>query len=344
MSPQALAYLSREAITKKNYYKRQDTAEIFSTDPEEIERFENEYLAFLYLRPKINDLGRINEHFILINQKLDYNGLLVCNCETIEQRNQRIRHKYGRAAFLFYPIDFCYKRIAPKIKWLQKIYSALSHSRNRVLSRAEVAGRLCYCGFEIVKLENVDNRLHLIAKKIKPPGNGPESSSGFFYQKPCSGKDGKTFYVYKFRTMHPYAEYMRDYVLKTNGYQLSGDGVGKIDHDFRVSRWGRWMRKYWIDELPQIINILKGDLKLVGVRPVSKSFLREYPEELLKERMKHKNGLLPPSTAHIHKSIAEVIESEKIYLTAYKKHPILTDIKYFFWIVYNIVTCKMRSG
>ena len=71
--------------------------------------------------------------------------------------------------------------------------------------------------------------------------------------------------------------------------------------------------------------------------------MMEYPDDFLKERMKHKMGLLPPYAAHIHKSVEEYIESEKKYLASYKRHPLLTDIKYFFWITYNILTNKIRS-
>jgi lipopolysaccharide/colanic/teichoic acid biosynthesis glycosyltransferase len=132
-------------------------------------------------------------------------------------------------------------------------------------------------------------------------------------------------------------------VLERNGYAQSGDGIGKIDDDFRVTSWGRFLRKYWLDELPQIWNIFTRDLKIVGIRPLSKSFLAEYPRDFLEQRLHFKMGLLPPYAAHIHKSVAEYIESEQKYLASYEKHPIWTDFKYFFWIVFNILTDKIRS-
>ena len=69
------------------------------------------------------------------------------------------------------------------------------------------------------------------------------------------GKKGKIIGVYKFRTMHPYSEFIHDYIIKTNGYNAKG----KIKDDFRTSRWGKIMRKYWIDEIPQLYNVLKGE-------------------------------------------------------------------------------------
>ena len=78
------------------------------------------------------------------------------------------------------------------------------------------------------------------------------------------GKNGKSIQVFKFRTMHPYAEYIQDYIYKIHDLQKGG----KFKNDFRVTTWGRIMRKLWIDELPMLINLVRGQLKFVGVRPL----------------------------------------------------------------------------
>ena len=317
--------------------------EVFSTDPEEIDRYEDGAHDLFYIRQKINDLRRINKYFILINEKLAENGICVCQGETIQQRNRRYWEKFGCWVFLFYPIDFLYKRVFPKIPHLRRIYFAMSNGKNRVLSKAEMLGRLYSCGFELLQLEEVDNRLHMILKKVGPPIVSDNPSYGPLFKMKKIGKDGKPVYAYKVRTMHPYAEYLRDFVVDNNGYATSGDGVGKVKDDFRVTKWGKFMRKTWLDELPQLWNILRGDLKLVGVRPVSSSFLQQYPDDFREERLKYKPGLFPPYAAHIHKSIEEYIESERVYLEAYKKHPVWTDVRYFCWIVYNILGKKIRS-
>jgi len=335
--------LSFQAVKKSYKTVAAKSHEIFSTDIEELEKIQDGSAGLIYLKPKINDLRYINKHLIRINDKLQKHGLLVCHGETIEQRHKRIRRKYGKFALLFFPIDFFYKRIAPKIKGLRKIYFYISQGRNRVLSTAEILGRLHYCGFHLVKMEEIDNVLHLIVKKTHSPSRDKDPSYGPIYKKKSIGKGGKTIYIYKFRTMHPYSEYLRDFIVRQNGYAKSGDGIGKIDRDFRVTGWGHFMRKYWLDELPQFINVLKGELKLVGIRPLSSSFLSEYPKDFLKERLNYKMGLLPPYAAHIHKSIKEYIDSERKYLASYKNHPLWTDIKYFFWILFNIATNKIRS-
>ena len=92
------------------------------------------------------------------------------------------------------------------------------------------------------------------------------------------GKNGKTIFIYKFRTMHPYSEYLQTFLIKRNGY--SDKGNGKIKDDFRIASWGYIFRQFFLDELPQFINLLKGDLNLVGVRPISYARLIEFPEDV----------------------------------------------------------------
>ena len=71
-------------------------------------------------------------------------------------------------------------------------------------------------------------------------------------------------------------------MLSKHGFGTSG----KIKDDFRMTRWAKIFRKYWLDELPMLINLIKGDVKLVGVRPLSKHYLSLYSEELIQKRFK----------------------------------------------------------
>ena len=86
------------------------------------------------------------------------------------------------------------------------------------------------------------------------------------------GKNGKRFYMYKFRSMVCNAEDLKLLLLNQN--ELTGP-VFKIKLDPRVTKVGRFIRKTSIDELPQLLNVLKGDMSLVGPRP-------PLPEEVLK--------------------------------------------------------------
>jgi len=105
------------------------------------------------------------------------------------------------------------------------------------------------------------------------------------------------------------------------------------------------MRKYWIDELPMILNILKGEMKIVGVRPLSSHYFSLYSKELQEKRIKFKPGLLPPFYADMPQSMDEIQASEMKYLVACeKKGEFRTDMKYFLVILRNILIKKARSG
>jgi len=93
-----------------------------------------------------------------------------------------------------------------------------------------------------------------------------------------------------------------------------------------------------------LVNLAKGDLKIVGVRPISKQYLNLYNEEFRKIRINYKPGLVPPYYADMPKNLSEIIESEKKYLDEYDRNEIKTDVKYFFKAFNNIVIKKERSA
>jgi lipopolysaccharide/colanic/teichoic acid biosynthesis glycosyltransferase len=102
--------------------------------------------------------------------------------------------------------------------------------------------------------------LAVVALLIK--GSAPRSPLLFRYR--VVGKNGFSFIAYKFRTMVPGAEKLKDQLLDQN--EMEGP-VFKMKNDPRISPIGRFLRKYSIDELPQLWNVLQGDLSLVGPRP-----------------------------------------------------------------------------
>jgi len=99
----------------------------------------------------------------------------------------------------------------------------------------------------------------LIAILIKWDSKGPV----FFFQKRC-GLNGRMFSLIKFRSMVQQAETMQEELRNLN--EMSGP-VFKITNDPRITRVGSWLRKTSLDELPQLINVFKGDISLVGPRP-----------------------------------------------------------------------------
>lgn len=99
----------------------------------------------------------------------------------------------------------------------------------------------------------------LVALAIKLDSKGPV----FFKQKRV-GRNGAEFGMYKFRTMRPDAEEMKKKLMHLN--ERNGP-VFKMANDPRITRLGRFLRKYSIDEAPQLLNVLKGEMSLVGPRP-----------------------------------------------------------------------------
>jgi lipopolysaccharide/colanic/teichoic acid biosynthesis glycosyltransferase len=133
---------------------------------------------------------------------------------------------------------------------------------------------------------------------------------------------------------------LQDYVIHLNGY----NDLGKPAEDFRLTRWGRWMRSFGLDELPQLINVMKGEMKLVGLRPLSLVRYNEFPEDLQLERIKYKPGCFPPYVALKMPSDRMNIEAERIYIKDLSLNPGNTDIRYFLKSVYNIFFLKFRTS
>ncbi len=290
---------------------------------------------------KINDINKMNEFFKSVNEKLEGGGLFIGCVETKVERRKRIFKKYPIGiAQVYYLFDFIFKRVFSKL-WITKwLYFFVTAGRNQVLSKAEALGRLAYCGFEIINEYEIDNLNYFVVKKVKTVESVKEPRFSILFKMSRVGKYGKLITVYKIRTMHPYAEYLQAYIYKLNNLQKGG----KFKDDFRITTWGKVLRRFWIDEIPMIINIFKGQLKFVGVRPLSRQYLSLYTNELIEKRKDVKPGLVPPYYADMPESLEGIMESEMRYINAYKANPLLTDFKYFFKASSNIIIKKARSN
>ncbi len=318
-----------------------DTLVISTTNDFNILNHSAECHAIINLS-RVNDIRYINKFFESVNSKLNDGDLFIACIETFTARRERKAvGKIPIISSIYFTMEFIFMRVFPKIWGFKKIYFLLTRGRNRLLSKAEALGRLVSCGFEIVDYQTFKGLMYIVAKKVKEPEFNMNASYGPLYKMPRIGKNGKMIGVYKFRTMHPYAEYLQDYVLKINGYSESG----KPADDFRLTPWGKFLRRYWFDETPQLINVLKGELKLVGVRPISERYFRDIPKDLQELRLKQKPGCIPPYVALNRKgSVDGVLQAEREYLTEKVKHPYTTDIKYFFKAIFNIVFKRKRSA
>lgn len=89
----------------------------------------------------------------------------------------------------------------------------------------------------------------------------------FFKQKRI-GKNGKNIYIYKFRTMIPNAPEVLKELLKQEKYKKQWEHNQKLTNDPRITKIGKILRKTSLDEFPQFINVLKGDMTIIGPRPL----------------------------------------------------------------------------
>jgi Undecaprenyl-phosphate galactose phosphotransferase WbaP len=108
-----------------------------------------------------------------------------------------------------------------------------------------------------------------------------DSAGGIFYSHERLGKNGRKIRIYKFRTMAVNAEAVLDEYLRTHPEaREEWDQNQKLRDDPRVTRVGRWLRKYSLDEFPQLFNVLKGDMSLVGPRPMMADQVRLYGDNM----------------------------------------------------------------
>jgi lipopolysaccharide/colanic/teichoic acid biosynthesis glycosyltransferase len=261
--------------------------------------------------------------------------------ETQEQRKKRILSKFPPGInWIYYFFDYVIKRVFPKFPLTKSLYFFLTRGENRVISRAELLGRLYSCGFYVNNETEIEKVQYVVAIKNRKPFFDEEPTYGPIIKLRRVGKNGKIIRVYKFRTMHPYSEYLQEYIFNLHNLEEGG----KFRNDFRVSTLGALMRRLWIDELPMIINFFRGELKIVGVRPLSQQYFSLYTPELQERRIKYKPGLVPPFYMDNPKTLEEIMASEVKYLDAYDKHPLATDIRYLFGATYNILFKKYRSS
>jgi lipopolysaccharide/colanic/teichoic acid biosynthesis glycosyltransferase len=291
---------------------------------------------------KLNNIRYLNKFFEKINTKLTTGSVFICCFETIAARRERQKtNKIILLGPLLFFFEFVFLRIFPKVWGFKKVYFFITRGRNRLLSKAEVMGRLVSCGFKINAEESFNGIKYIVAIKERLPEYNMNASYGPVFKMRRLGKEGKEIGVYKFRTMHPYAEYLQDYVLKLNGYGQNG----KPKDDFRVTPWGKFLRRYWLDELPQLINVFKGELNFVGVRPISLRYFQDIPEDLKNLRLKFKPGCIPPYVAlNRNNDLESVLQAEREYLFEKLKNPIYTDIKFFIKAICNILFKRKRSA
>ena len=207
----------------------------------------------------LNDMRGINKRLCMVNQKLPDEGNYVCCYRPQEYIKSKILARYPKGInWVIYGLYFMQKR--PRLMLTSRLYYDVTRGKKRMLSKTEVLGRLYYCGFEVDEIVPMGHIEYVFAHRHSQPY--PQEQIKLYgplvkLPRVCKNKEIK--YFYKLRTMHPYAEYIQKYVFDARGGM---DIADKSNDDFRITTWGRFLRKYWLDELPMLINWIKRDVKL----------------------------------------------------------------------------------
>ncbi len=137
---------------------------------------------------------------------------------------------------------------------------------DRVMNAAKRSLDVMAAGFGILVLSPV---FLIVAAWIRL-----ESPGGVIFRQKRVGRDGQPFFMLKFRSMYVDAEARKAALMAQN--EMAGGVIFKMKNDPRVTRIGRFIRRTSIDELPQLFNVLRGDMSLVGPRPPLPSEVAEY--------------------------------------------------------------------
>ena len=318
------------------------TVFVDTADGIELDAYRPRNPQFIYSHRKLNEIIHLNHFIAKANLALPVGGYFMCHARTAMMKKQMILGRFpGILGKFIYLQHYLWHRVCAKLGATRWLYFLITKGRNRTYHRVEVLGRLYRAGFEVLDEGFRYGEFFVLARKVKAPIRDQKPNCGPLIKLPRIGKDGNLIGVYKFRTMYSYSEYLQPYMYEHVGLQ---DG-GKFKDDYRVNEWGRLLRAGWLDELPMFINFFKGQLKLVGVRPLSRHYFSLYTPEMQALRIKVKPGLIPPfyyerETPH---TVEDVQASERRYIEASLAAPFKTDWRYFWGSIANILFRRKRS-
>ena len=299
-----------------------------------------EPVGLLVSRIRINDIRRINRFFLSCAKRISMEGYFVGRYLPLEDEAQSLKRR--DAGLLYWPVfilRFIWYRAFPKIPWLNALYFSVTNGKNRVLSKVEVWGRLSYCGMRVIAESTGDGEKYLIAQRVATPVQNKRPSYYPIVALEKVGLDGEIVRTHKIRTMFPFSEFLQKRMFEDHGLAPTG----KFANDFRLTEYGKFLRKYWLDELPQIFDWLRGDVKLFGMRATSRHYLCLYPKELYDLYIQVKPGLIPPIFDESTTGLEKIAEVELAYLKRYREQPFRTDVRYLIQTIKDIVVRGVRS-
>ena len=170
-----------------------------------------------------------------------------------------------------------------------------------------------------------------IAKKILKEDDGP-----IFYDQLRIGKGGKHFKLYKYRSMVIGADkILEDYLAENEEARIEFEQNQKLKNDPRITKLGSFIRKTSLDEFPQFINILKGDMSLVGPRPIV-----DREVELFGDKMKTVHSVRPGLTGYwAANGRSDTTYEQRVEMEAYyaENFSLLLDIKIILKTIKSVI-------
>lgn len=170
-----------------------------------------------------------------------------------------------------------------------------------------------------------------IAKKILKENDGP-----IFYDQLRIGKDGKHFKLYKYRSMVIGADkILEEYLAENEEARIEFEQNQKLKNDPRITKLGNFLRKTSLDEFPQFINILKGDMSLVGPRPIV-----DREVELFGDKMKRVHSVRPGLTGYwAANGRSDTTYEQRVEMEAYyvENFSLLLDIKIILKTIKSVI-------
>lgn len=242
----------------------------------------------------------------------------------IEESGVKVNVSINFEMFDYLPNSFIrYDKIGP--------YQCISVSRNNISYRARVSkflldylgGIVGFCIFVVAYI--------ILAPLIKLDSKGP-----VLFKQQRVGRNGRLFNCYKFRSMVVDAESKKKSLMTQNEMQGL---MFKMENDPRITKLGRFIRKTSLDELPQFINVLKGDMSLVGTRPPTVDEFNNYePKHKARVSMvPGLTGLWQVSGRSNIKNFEDVVKLDMEYIDNWS---ILLDIKIIFKTIYIVLFKK----
>lgn len=170
-----------------------------------------------------------------------------------------------------------------------------------------------------------------IAKKILKEDDGP-----IFYDHLRIGKDGKHFKLYKYRSMIVGADkILKEYLAENEEARIEFEKNQKLKNDPRITKLGNFLRKTSLDEFPQFINVLKGDMSLVGPRPIV-----DREVELFGDKMKTVHSVRPGLTGYwAANGRSDTTYEQRVEMEAYyaENFSLLLDIKIILKTIKSVI-------